>query len=237
VSAARLILGISTSGPVEVAALDDSDRAVVVCPRGQALESLLVGVEQVLDEFHASLDDIGLIAVCIGPGSFTGLRIGVAFAKSLAQARSLPVLGIAAYDVAEFDIQQFPRIAVAAGKRNYYYGRVTIHAAAAPEFIQGDKALVQQAAERLADASGHAATIAGTDFSTFAPGERARRVAQLGRRARAAGRASGWRDIVIDYGQRPNAVINWERRGARAQEGQAFERRELSADEGPAAPA
>jgi tRNA threonylcarbamoyladenosine biosynthesis protein TsaB len=44
-------------------------------------------------------DDITAIAVCIGPGSFTGVRIGVSVAKGLASARKLPLVGITTLDV------------------------------------------------------------------------------------------------------------------------------------------
>ena len=50
---------------------------------------------------HASLtiNDIAALGVAIGPGSFTALRVGLAFAKGLALARNLPIVGIATLDV------------------------------------------------------------------------------------------------------------------------------------------
>ena len=55
--------------------------------------TLLPMVEDMLKNCGASLDDIELIAVASGPGSFTGLRIGVAEAKGLAWAKGLPCAG------------------------------------------------------------------------------------------------------------------------------------------------
>jgi len=89
---ASRVLGISTSATVEVAVVDQGAGAAVAAP-GQALEALLSSVEGVLAQAKCSLADVELIAGCTGPGSFTGLRIGVSFAKSLAQARDLPIVG------------------------------------------------------------------------------------------------------------------------------------------------
>jgi tRNA threonylcarbamoyladenosine biosynthesis protein TsaB len=46
----------------------------------------------------ATLDDVSVLAVGLGPGAFTGLRVGLATIQGLAFARNLPVVGISAFD-------------------------------------------------------------------------------------------------------------------------------------------
>jgi tRNA threonylcarbamoyladenosine biosynthesis protein TsaB len=55
---------------------------------------LLELMETALRQAGASWDDVGRIAVGVGPGGFTGLRIGVATARALAQARGLEVVPV-----------------------------------------------------------------------------------------------------------------------------------------------
>jgi len=57
-------------------------------------ERLLDQVEQVLQASGLKLTELDLLAVVRGPGSFTGLRIGLATAKGLGQAAGLPVVGV-----------------------------------------------------------------------------------------------------------------------------------------------
>lgn len=57
-------------------------------------ETLLPHVERALSLAGVQLADIGLFAVGIGPGSFTGVRIGVATAKGLALAEQKPLVGV-----------------------------------------------------------------------------------------------------------------------------------------------
>ena len=56
-------------------------------------------VEQALGHIGGGSDDLKALGVAIGPGSFTGLRIGLALAKGLALSHRLPIVGIPTLDV------------------------------------------------------------------------------------------------------------------------------------------
>ncbi len=59
--------------------------------RGEILPEL---VQDALRLAHLEWEELGLLAVDIGPGSFTGLRVGLSLAKALAQVRGLPLVGV-----------------------------------------------------------------------------------------------------------------------------------------------
>lgn len=91
-----MVLGIETAGEKGGVALvsPDGEREFLV-PMGRGGgEVLPAAVDALLDLAKAARGEIELVAVDIGPGSFTGLRIGVAFAKGMAQALGLPVVGV-----------------------------------------------------------------------------------------------------------------------------------------------
>ena len=67
--------------------------ALIPMERGQA-EALAPMVAQVMAEARLSFADIDRIAVTVGPGTFTGIRIGLALARGLGLARNIPVIGI-----------------------------------------------------------------------------------------------------------------------------------------------
>jgi len=62
-------------------------------------ELLLPTIKKALRRLRVSLDDIDCFAVGLGPGSFTGLRIGLATIKGFVQARNVPVIGLSSLDV------------------------------------------------------------------------------------------------------------------------------------------
>jgi tRNA threonylcarbamoyl adenosine modification protein YeaZ len=55
-------------------------------------------VRDVLASSGSTPADLGLLAVGVGPGPFTGLRVGVAFARAAAHARGIPVVGAMSLD-------------------------------------------------------------------------------------------------------------------------------------------
>jgi tRNA threonylcarbamoyl adenosine modification protein YeaZ len=212
-----LVLGISTAGPVEVALAGAGHDVAAASDKG-ALESLAGLLAHALHKANSTVEDIALIGVCTGPGSFTGLRIGVAFAKSLAQTRGVPIAGISAYDISAFQIQSFPIVSVVRGKRDYYYARLRANGESEPRFIQGPREFIELSAADLG-VGGVPARIAGPDFSIAKPGDVARAAAQLACQAQERGDDLRWTNIAIDYGQRPNAVVNWEKRHGADEEG------------------
>lgn len=56
-------------------------------------------IRRLLDTCDISAARIGAVAVAIGPGSFTGVRCGLAIAKGMASARNIPVIGVSAFDI------------------------------------------------------------------------------------------------------------------------------------------
>ena len=76
------------------------------CPRNHSRE-LLPTVEYLLQRSGVDKSELTAVFVCIGPGSYTGLRVGIASAKGLAFALGLPIVGVGrleadAYQHADF---------------------------------------------------------------------------------------------------------------------------------------
>ncbi len=95
------ILAIDSSGlSASVAVLSDEviRAEFSVCNRLTHSETLMPMIDAVLSSSGIALDEMDAIAVAEGPGSFTGLRIGAATAKGLAEAVCKPVIGIPTVD-------------------------------------------------------------------------------------------------------------------------------------------
>jgi tRNA threonylcarbamoyladenosine biosynthesis protein TsaB len=80
---------------------------------------LLVLVEEALAAAGAGWDAVERIAVGVGPGGFTGLRLGIATARALAQARDLPLVGVSSLAAlaAGVDDEDRPVVAVIDARR------------------------------------------------------------------------------------------------------------------------
>lgn len=71
-------------------------------------ERLIRGIELLLKESHLSIHDLDGWVISLGPGSFTGLRIGVSTIKGLAFATNKPIVGVSTLDVLAFQISPTP---------------------------------------------------------------------------------------------------------------------------------
>ncbi len=120
-----LVLGLDTSTPAVSAALVETDGAavlaehVVVDARRHG-ELLAVGVERVLADAGVGRRDLNAVAVGLGPGPFTGLRVGVVTAAALGDALGIPAYGTCSLD----GLGSGARIAVTdARRREVYWAR------------------------------------------------------------------------------------------------------------------
>src|SRR5213593_3704840 len=89
------LLAIETSSPAGGVALLDGERLVgeyVLDVRITHSERVMTAVNRVLTDARWRPSDLEGLAVSIGPGSFTGLRIGISVAKGLAMALRLPAV-------------------------------------------------------------------------------------------------------------------------------------------------
>lgn len=96
------LLAIDTSTEQAGLALTDGDlTAELSWPAGRTQTvTVLPQIEQLLDLCGVDRDALGAVAVAIGPGTFTGLRVGLALAKGFVLARDLPLIGVPTLDIA-----------------------------------------------------------------------------------------------------------------------------------------
>jgi tRNA threonylcarbamoyladenosine biosynthesis protein TsaB len=96
------ILTIDTAGPVTALAVSTEERLIgesFLHTERQHSERLLPLIEQLLAACGLRPADLGLIGAARGPGSFTGIRVGIATAQGMAQALNIPALGLGTLDI------------------------------------------------------------------------------------------------------------------------------------------
>jgi tRNA threonylcarbamoyladenosine biosynthesis protein TsaB len=112
-----MLLAIDTATP-QVGVAVGVDGAVVgrvELARGQRhAEALAPAVDYLLRATGVGLEQLAGIAVGIGPGLFTGLRVGVTTARVMAQVLRIPIVGIASLDLVAYPLRQTPRLLVPA---------------------------------------------------------------------------------------------------------------------------
>jgi tRNA threonylcarbamoyladenosine biosynthesis protein TsaB len=95
-----VLLSIDTCGPIGTVALArvNGDSAVflgqIEIPGGELSKRLVLSIASLLTSAGLSVPELAGIVAVTGPGSFTGIRVGLAAVKALAEAASLPVVAV-----------------------------------------------------------------------------------------------------------------------------------------------
>lgn len=199
-------------------------------------ERLAPAIRGLSAQTGVGLDRLAAIAVGVGPGRFTGLRVGVTTAKVMAQALRIPVVGIGTLDLVAFPLRHTRRDVVAvvdARRREVFWARyrpvpgglsrVTDEACDSPAdvvaelaAVGGEVLLAGDGAERYRDhfAGLDHAELAGPAFT--APSAVALLELAAGRMEREQFVTPG--ELAPVYLRESDAAIGWERaalRGAR----------------------
>lgn len=110
-----LILGVDTATEQVGVAIGGHEGVIatfeVVRGRRHA-EILTPAIEFVCHQAGVELSELGCVAVDIGPGLFTGMRVGIATAKALALALRVPMIGISSLDLLAFPCRHTDRVVV-----------------------------------------------------------------------------------------------------------------------------
>jgi len=129
-----LLLGLDTATPAVTVALHDGGQPLaqfVTVDAHRHAELLAPAIEQVIADADVSRRDLTGIAVGVGPGPFTGLRVGLVTARVLGSALGIPVYGVCSLDVIAADVDAGGKdflVATDARRRELYWARYDAHA-------------------------------------------------------------------------------------------------------------
>ena len=214
------VLAIETSSARGSVALLDDDNLVAETSLGEGSRhgrELVPCVDELLRGDPRGVD---LVAVSVGPGSYTGLRVGITFAKTFAVESGTPVVTVSSLDVIAANVTQRVPLCVAVDARlgqvyaalydadgNKTWGDV----AAAPEDAAGriradDTRVLGDGLKRYGEVFARAATPID-DESLWWP--RAANAGRLGRRRLEQTGAEDPRALVPRYLRRPQAEVKW----------------------------
>lgn len=108
-----LLLAIDTSTPRVAVAIGESGRVraeIGLTGARRHAEQLAPAIAYLREQTRVEFDQLAAVAVGIGPGLFTGLRVGVTTAKIMAQALRIPVVTVPSLDLVAFPLRSSRRL-------------------------------------------------------------------------------------------------------------------------------
>ncbi|WP_423915819.1 tRNA (adenosine(37)-N6)-threonylcarbamoyltransferase complex dimerization subunit type 1 TsaB [Candidatus Poriferisodalis sp.] len=110
-----LVLGIETATPQVGVAIGGHEGIIAsfhTTRDRRHAETLVPAIQFLCEQAQMKLSQLGLVAVDIGPGLFTGLRVGLATAKAIAHACRIPMIGVSSLDLTAFPARFSDRLIV-----------------------------------------------------------------------------------------------------------------------------
>lgn len=102
------ILGIDTSSKRCTTCILDNNNVIIELHSDDEKthsQTLMPLIDQMFKTANLTLKDINLLACCIGPGSFTGVRIGISTAKAFADVYNFPTVGVSSLEGLAYNIK------------------------------------------------------------------------------------------------------------------------------------
>ncbi|GAB6932450.1 tRNA (adenosine(37)-N6)-threonylcarbamoyltransferase complex dimerization subunit type 1 TsaB [Calditerricola satsumensis] len=167
-----VILSLDTSGRAMGVALLQDDRVLGEwCTNTQHHHSvrLMPAVRHLLAEAGVTPRELTAVAVAKGPGSYTGVRIGVTTAKTLAWALGIPLIGVSTLQVMAANVPDFPGLVVPLfdARRQRVYAGVYRCTRGAVTPVRPDRVLPVADLVAELDATGEAVAVVGDDAARF----------------------------------------------------------------------
>lgn len=123
------VLGVDTSTPIGSVGLIDEERFIAehtlsIVKAHSA--RLMPAIDQILKWADLTVNDLDVCAVGIGPGSFTGIRIGVGTIKSLCYALKKPIIGVSTLEAIAYNLRYTDRLIcpILDARKDEVYGAV-----------------------------------------------------------------------------------------------------------------
>jgi len=140
------ILSIDSSSAALGIAMSDENTMLGEFTQNKALihsEKLMPLIELMLKNIEEDIDNVGAMACTIGPGSFTGIRIGVATANAFAMAKNIPIIGISSLEGLSYNFRytDFAIVSTMYAQRDDYYRGIYRYTDAELEILETEDAI------------------------------------------------------------------------------------------------
>lgn len=142
----KTVLAIDTSTPAGSVAITRGEQLLgelFLKGNGTHTDHLLSSIQLLFEKVSLGIEDLDAMAVVLGPGSFTGLRVGIATAKGLALAAEIPVIGVSSLRALAFQASfaRYPVCALLDARKNEVYAGFFHWENGAPEALGAEEVL------------------------------------------------------------------------------------------------